>query len=339
MSSPGPIESPFRLAEWTIFPKRHTVSGPEGDRRLSAKGMSLLLHFASLQGQVLSKDQLIDAVWSGSYTSDEALSTVIYELRRVLGDSAREARFIETIRKSGYRLVATIEPVPLTTEKTTSRVSSEATDPIPSSPTGTGALSRPTLPNPRPLHKSWTLVVILLIGCLVLIALTYWQRPQEAVREPQPEIESLAVLPLATHLMDDRELLDTALTDMLVGDIAQACSIDVTPGLALRRDSGPWDIAGALEVLGVDAVVEGAVARSGDNLWISLQLVDLRTGRMLWSATYDRKLGDELLVLREVTQDAALRIRDELGRRQKLNDSSEIDPVSDSEFIPQEEPK
>ncbi|MBZ0111281.1 MAG: hypothetical protein K8J08_02340, partial [Thermoanaerobaculia bacterium] len=211
----------------------------------------------------------------------------------------------------------------------------------------------PSAPETR---SRWAILIVLMVaGVLVVVA---WvgssRRPSQPPTDESSPIDSLAVLPLAAYLAEDRQLLDTALTDMLIGDIARVCAVDVAPGIALSRESGSWSLEEALDALGVDAVVEGAVARSGDNLWISLQLVDLRSGRMLWNATYDRQLGDELLVLREVTQDAALRIRDELAQHpvwQELPDPISVPAPSfdvealqapekqDSRPLPQDSPE
>ncbi len=293
--------------------------------------MALLLEFSRQPQRVLTKEALIEAVWEGSYTSDEALSTVIYELRRVLGDRARAPRYLETIRKSGYRLLVT--PTPLT-----SRPVAPA-PPTPTHPVPVPSSDVEPAEAPSPISRRFSPLPLLFgLAIAALLFFAWWQPRSDRHREPPGAIESLAVLPLSAYLSENRGLIDTALTDMLVGDIAQACAIDVTPGLALGQETTQWTVDDALESLGVDAVVEGAVARSGDNLWITLQLVDLRTGQMLWSATYDRQLGDELLVLREVTRDAALRIRDELGRRQGSAAGAEA-PPAEPEFVPQVSPE
>jgi DNA-binding winged helix-turn-helix (wHTH) protein/TolB-like protein len=313
------------LGEWIVFPRRHAVEPTDSQdqvnvhnkvnvglgRKVSAKAMAVLLQLAHRPGQVVGKEELIDAVWPGAYTSDEALSTVIYELRRVLGDRASAPRYIETIRKSGYRLLPKPLPhdpidVPSSDRTFVSLSTPEDGEETTSSPSIYRSHSRP--------RSLWTpLLAMILLAALVVAGFAWFNHSAGRKANESGPIDSLAVLPLSAYIGDDRQLLDSALTDMLIGDIAQVCAVDVAPGIALPQRSGSWSLEEALDALGVDAVVEGAVARSGENIWISLQLVDLRSGRMLWSATYDRKLGDELLVLREVTRDAALRIRDELA--------------------------
>ncbi|MBZ0111433.1 MAG: winged helix-turn-helix domain-containing protein, partial [Thermoanaerobaculia bacterium] len=120
MSSPTATPAPFQLGEWIVFPRRHAVEPVERQNeadvglghKVSAKAMAVLVQLSARPGQVIGKEELIEAVWPGAYTSDEALSSVIYELRRVLGDRASAPRYIETIRKSGYRLLP--KPLPHT---------------------------------------------------------------------------------------------------------------------------------------------------------------------------------------------------------------------------------
>jgi TolB-like protein/Tfp pilus assembly protein PilF len=70
--------------------------------------MEVLVALASNPGEVLSKERLRRAVWSDVHVTDEVLTYSISELRKALGDDARSPRFIETISKRGYRLIAPV---------------------------------------------------------------------------------------------------------------------------------------------------------------------------------------------------------------------------------------
>jgi 2-methylaconitate cis-trans-isomerase PrpF len=73
--------------------------------------MDVLVCLASKAGKVVSKQALIDAVWAKEFISDTALSRAVFELRQALGDDDARPRYVETIAKRGYRLVAAVEPV------------------------------------------------------------------------------------------------------------------------------------------------------------------------------------------------------------------------------------
>ena len=71
--------------------------------------MDLLVFLAARSGQVVPKTQLIDEVWRTEFIADSALTRAVGELRRALGETARDPRYLETITKRGYRLMAAVE--------------------------------------------------------------------------------------------------------------------------------------------------------------------------------------------------------------------------------------
>src|SRR5262245_64882719 len=70
--------------------------------------MDLLAFLATTGGRVVSKDEIIDAVWQGRFIAEATLTRSVADLRRALGDDQRSPRYIETIPKRGYRLVAPV---------------------------------------------------------------------------------------------------------------------------------------------------------------------------------------------------------------------------------------
>lgn len=99
------MNAPFRLADWEVRPQLDRISGPAGDVHLQPKAMRVLVYLAWRAPDVVTKEQLFQDVWEGTFVSDEALTYVIWELRKALGDDAKRPRFIETIPKRGYRLI------------------------------------------------------------------------------------------------------------------------------------------------------------------------------------------------------------------------------------------
>jgi DNA-binding winged helix-turn-helix (wHTH) protein/tetratricopeptide (TPR) repeat protein len=106
-SAPG-FCSDFRIGDRTVRPGLNRIDGPAGPVQVEPKVMEVLVVLAARRGAVVSKDELVQAVWEGRFVSDDVVWRSIRELRRALGDDARGA--IETIPKRGYRLV---EPAPV----------------------------------------------------------------------------------------------------------------------------------------------------------------------------------------------------------------------------------
>jgi Tol biopolymer transport system component/DNA-binding winged helix-turn-helix (wHTH) protein len=84
------------------------VLGPEGDVRLEPKVMQVLACLAAQPGRTVTKDEFMERVWADTVVSDDVLARCISELRKVFGDNPRAPDYIETIRKSGYRLIAPV---------------------------------------------------------------------------------------------------------------------------------------------------------------------------------------------------------------------------------------
>ena len=74
------------------------------------RAFQVLCVLARRPGQLVTKDALIDAVWGHHHINESALKNIVSQLRQVLGDDAREPRFIQTASRRGYRFIATLEP-------------------------------------------------------------------------------------------------------------------------------------------------------------------------------------------------------------------------------------
>jgi DNA-binding winged helix-turn-helix (wHTH) protein len=98
----------FQVGKWSVEPDLNSIS--KGTQKISVepKVIEVLAYLADHAGQVLSKEQIIQAVWPDTSVSDEVLRYSISELRRVLKDNARNPRMIQTIARRGYRLIAPV---------------------------------------------------------------------------------------------------------------------------------------------------------------------------------------------------------------------------------------
>ncbi|MCK4415119.1 MAG: PD40 domain-containing protein [Candidatus Eisenbacteria sp.] len=102
---------PFRLGDFIVRPDLHRLIRGEEVRQIEPRLMQILLLLAERPGEVVSRETLLARVWDEVIVSEETLTVAISDLRAALGDDARRPRFIETIRKGGYRLIAPVEPL------------------------------------------------------------------------------------------------------------------------------------------------------------------------------------------------------------------------------------
>jgi DNA-binding winged helix-turn-helix (wHTH) protein len=98
----------FRIAGWLVQPSLGRISRAGQSLHLRPKVMDVLVTLATHAGNVVSKDELLQAVWPDQFLEESALTRVIADLRQALEDEARESRVIETIPKRGYRLMAPV---------------------------------------------------------------------------------------------------------------------------------------------------------------------------------------------------------------------------------------
>ena len=100
--------SPFFIADKLIEPASNSIISGSASTRVEPKAMQVLVLLASNSGQVVTRQELEDAVWANVIVGPDALTNTIIKLRRALGDEAKNSRFIETIPKTGYRLIAQV---------------------------------------------------------------------------------------------------------------------------------------------------------------------------------------------------------------------------------------
>ncbi|HMF54101.1 MAG TPA: winged helix-turn-helix domain-containing protein [Edaphobacter sp.] len=102
------MQGDFLIKDWLVQPQINTVE--KGGKRwhLEPKVMQVLVHLALHPDEVLSKERLIEAIWRDTFVGDDVLVRCISEIRYVFGDDARAPSVIQTIPKTGYRLIASV---------------------------------------------------------------------------------------------------------------------------------------------------------------------------------------------------------------------------------------
>ena len=135
---------------------------------------------------------------------------------------------------------------------------------------------------------------------------------------PQPQslshITSLAVLPLANLSGDpSQDYFADGMTDELTTDLARIRSLRVISETSAMRYRGTHQsLQQIAQELDVDAVVEGSVARSGDHVRITAQLIDAKRDRHLWAQSYERQAGDILGLQRDLSRAIASQVHSNL---------------------------
>jgi Tol biopolymer transport system component/DNA-binding winged helix-turn-helix (wHTH) protein len=106
---------PFLFGEWRVEPSLNQITRLErgsSPQRVTPKAMEVLLALVTRAGELLTREELLERVWSGVHVQEEVLTRAVADLRKAFDDDRKEPRYIETIPKRGYRVVAPVAPVP-----------------------------------------------------------------------------------------------------------------------------------------------------------------------------------------------------------------------------------
>ncbi|HMB91392.1 MAG TPA: winged helix-turn-helix domain-containing protein, partial [Rhodothermales bacterium] len=163
------MRNDFYIARWHVQPQRNRISGAEAATQVEPKIMQVLVYLAERAGDVVSRAEILDAVWSDVVVGEEVVSRSISELRKVFGDNPRSPAVIETIPKAGYRLMA-----PVSYEEMSG-------DHVPE-PDFSVASFEHIRPDGKPIPTPWIVAAIVLV--LVLVSVGIWLSLLEA---PAPE--------------------------------------------------------------------------------------------------------------------------------------------------------
>ncbi len=300
--------------------------------QLCKRGMKLKLREQSFQvlasllerpGRVVTREELRQRLWRDQVfvDFDNNLNTLVARLRKTLGDSSEHPRFIETLPKHGYRFIAPVETVP--TIPATERQPSCSRDHTAYSLSG--LLPQAQNPAQGPMAAAathhWgrhvlvaTLGIVATIGLLLSFNVGSW-RSHLAGQASRPRIQTLAVLPFDSLSADPGQAyFAESMTEVLITEIGELGSLRMISRSSVMQYNGKHRPLGEVaRQLHADAVMEGSIARSGDEVRITAILFEVSTRRQLLAVTYYRDLGNALAVQQEVARDITERIRAKLG--------------------------
>jgi DNA-binding winged helix-turn-helix (wHTH) protein/tetratricopeptide (TPR) repeat protein len=260
------LDSDFQLGDWTIHLQLNEVSAGPERRRVEPRVMQVLACLAAHAGKVVPKDQLLREVWGESFVTDEVLTNAVWELRHVLGDEARNPRFIQTVPRRGYRLIAQPRPEvlvaapadpgkpapdagPMAGAVPAVPVAHGAPAAVPSPPgTVPGKRRRQALPRPR---LARLLIGLGTFGALAAVALIVGMRRELHRIEPIPRMPLLVAGFTCDSADRDLSRRSLGIPDMLIQSLNQSPYLEI---VSLDR------------TLGSGSGISAAAARSDDEL-------------------------------------------------------------------------
>jgi DNA-binding winged helix-turn-helix (wHTH) protein/TolB-like protein/Flp pilus assembly protein TadD len=260
---------------------------------MTPKAFELLVVLVEKRGHLVEKDELLKAVWHGSFVEEGNLSVTVSVLRKALNDDRGLHKYIETVSKRGYRFVAEVRQVgepetsPAPLQPNQSRGFSgnpgEQGQALAQSPAGTA---------PNSIFR-WGILLFTLALVTLLIGAKLVSRHGSAssqVQEPAA-IRSLAVLPFrALDAKRGDEYLGLGMADALITRLGNTGKIIVRPTSAIQKyaasELSPQAVG---KEQSVDAVLDGRIQREADRVRLTVQLIRVRDGVQLWGETFDKE--------------------------------------------------
>jgi TolB-like protein/DNA-binding winged helix-turn-helix (wHTH) protein/tetratricopeptide (TPR) repeat protein len=266
-------------------------------------------------GDVVTREELRQKLWSADtfVDFDVGLNTAIKRLRDALADSAESPRYIETLPRKGYRFIAAVA----STTSAPHQDLTTGTENAAEHPMGALAVLRSS--------KLWFVAGLLAVMLVLFVGFNIGGLRQRLLRTSAAgRIQSLAVLPLENLSGDPaQEYFTDGITEALITDLGRIGELRVISRTSVMRYKGTkkplQEIARELQV---DALVEGTVARWGDRVRITANLVQASPEKHLWADTFERDLNDVLALQDDVSRAIANSVQIRLTPQEQARLSS-----------------
>jgi len=320
------MSSLYRFGQFELDPAKRTLSRADSPVFLTPKAFNVLLFLARNPKRLVSKEELLQAVWGGKFVEEGNLTQYISHLRKALGDNSEDTRLIVTIARKGYQFTADVTVAEAADTAKQERSPADA-------PPALGSPTDDAVPK-APRHWQKAAVVGASAAFLAVVCFASW-RHFGGIARPASQKIMLAVLPFQNLTGDpNKEYLADGLTEETISQLSrlnpeQLGVIARTSVMGYKHKDVRLDQIG--RDLSVQYVLENGLRKSGDHLRLTAQLIQVKDQTQLWSQDYDYAAKDTLYVEDEVAKAVAREIRVRLTSQQQ-EDLTRSRPVNSEAF-------
>lgn len=290
---------------------------------LTPKAFDTLLFLVQKNGQLIEKDELIHAIWPDSFVAENSLTQNIHQLRRAMGEKSDGSSYIETVPRRGYRFNAEVceikepEPEPEIVYRSGNNINARfllGEDLIHNAETIEDDTLEPEqdfaqehdndaakdfeekktlrLPESKSFLTKRNIAGFFLLLAIVVLAISLWQWRTNRATGYQPK--SIAILPFKPLLQNESDQrLGIGMADALIMKLSNQQRLQVKPTSAIIKyaghESNPIDVGHQLEV---DAIIDGTLQREDARVRVSVQVIDVKTEKPIWSGKFDELYTD-----------------------------------------------
>src|SRR5882757_6230122 len=322
----------YRFGQFMLDPGRRTLSRANSLVSLTPKAFDVLLFLAQNPNRLVTKEELLQAVWGDTFVEEGNLTQYISHLRKALGDNAENARLIVTIARKGYQFTGNV---------TVTESADIARKPVVYVPAieSSRVDAQPSLKFPEEIPKPsrhWRNAAALAASTVILAGITNtsW-RHFAGVTPPRSQKIMLAVLPFQNLTGDpNKEYLADGLTEETISQLGrlnpgQLGVIARTSVMGYKNKDERLDQIG--RDLSVQYVLENSLRESENHIRLTAQLIQVKDQTHLWSQDYDYPAKDILNVQDDVAKAVAREIRLRLTSKQQA-ELAQSQPVNPEAF-------
>ena len=328
----------YRFGQFALDSRKRTLSRADSPVSLTPKAFDVLLFLAQNPNRLVTKEELLQAVWGDTFVEEGNLKQYISHLRKALGDNSGDTRLIVTIARKGYQFTADV---------TVAEAVDTAKQAVVQVPTVKSSLAdrQPALRIPASeavpkTPKHWRNAAVMGASAVLLIAVGFasWRHFQ-AMTRPSSQKIMLAVLPFENLTGDpNKEYLADGLTEETISQLGrlnpeQLGVIARTSVMGYKHKDERLDQIG--RDLSVQYVLENSLRESGNHIRLTAQLIQVKDQTHLWSQDYDYPVNDFLTVEDDVAKAVVQQIRLRLTSKQKaaLAQSHPVDPEAFDAYL------
>jgi DNA-binding winged helix-turn-helix (wHTH) protein/TolB-like protein/Tfp pilus assembly protein PilF len=291
----------YEFGPYRLDATRRVLTHGEEPLPLTSKAFDTLLVLVVNRDRVLLKDELMKLVWPDSFVEEVNLAQNVSALRKVLGETPGENRFIATVPGKGYRFVGDVrEP---------STVVAEPATPPDALPATVTPATEPRARNRSPLLFIAVCAFAAIAGSVYIVGIA--GKRTLGLAKPR----SLAVLPF--HSLDKQagdEHLGIGMTDAVITKLTNIRALVVRPTSAvLRYADGAVDPAKAGHELAVESLLDGKVQQAGDRIRVTVQLIRVDDGQPVWAESFDDNAADIFSMEDSISEKVAQALAVKLG--------------------------
>jgi len=324
----------YRFGQFALDSRRRTLSRADSPISLTPKVFDVLLFLAQNPNRLVTKEELLQAVWADTFVEEGNLTQYIYYLRKALGDNSEDTRLIVTIARKGYQFTAdvTVAEAADTAKQAAVQISTAESSLAGTQPAVQSHADEAVPKAPRHWRKAAFVGASAVF--LVVVCFASW-RHFGGMTPPRSQKIMLAVLPFENLTGDpNKEYLADGLTEETISQLGrlnpeQLGVIARTSVMGYKHKDERLDQIG--RDLSVQYVLENSLRESGDHLRLTAQLIQVKDQTHVWSQEYDYPVKDFLTVEDDVAKAVANEIRVRLTSKQQA-ELAQSHPVNPEAF-------